>query len=91
MRFPAFLAFSIFFSVAAASAAASGDAPSQTHKDTLVQADGTNVKGQSGNFSEYLKEGEEEKESDSLELMKISDDAKVDIDGQDGAAVRFGY
>lgn len=92
MRFPILLAFSLSLcSILALDALAGGDAPSKTRKDEVLEADGTNVRGQSGDFAEYLNEADEEKESNSVELMRISEDAKVDVDGQDGVGVKFGY
>ena len=92
MRFPVILAFSFsLFANLAPYAAAGGDAPSKPRKDEVLEADGTNVRGQSGDFDEYLNEGKEEKESNSLELMRISEDAKVDVDGESGLGVKFGY
>ena len=54
---------------------------------------GTNLRGQSGDFKDYLNEGDgEAKESNSVELADLGEDAKIAAGGDDSSVgLKVGY
>jgi len=84
-----FFIVSIAFSLTTAAFAGGSDpdmAPVSKHEN------GTNVKGESSDFKQYLNEGKKVKESNSIDLVELGEDAKVAAGGDDTSlGVRMGY
>ncbi len=77
-----------------APAFAGGDSPRAAKtEDPIAAKTGTNVKGESGDFATYLNEDEgEEKESNSVDLVDLGDDAKIAAGGDDSSVgLKMGY
>ena len=72
---------------------AGGDSPSKSRGDELAAKSGTNVRGESGDFESYLNEsGGQEKESNSVDLVDLGEDAKIAAGGDDAeVGLKMGY
>lgn len=78
------LLLSAALSLADASVAVAGAEAEPHPSKGVADKDGPNVKGESNDFKSYLnEEDDEEKESNSLDLVDLGDDAKIAVGGDD--------
>ena len=73
--------------------AGGGEPAAATASSSSHEKGGTNLQGQSGDFQDYLNEGDDGvKESNSIELADLGEDAKLAVGGDDPAVgVKVGY
>ncbi len=91
---PFYLALFLSFYAVPLAASGNDSAPRRSKTDEAVLAKtGTNVKGESGDFESYLNEKSgEEKESNSVDLVDLGDDAKIAAGGDDSSVgLKMGF
>lgn len=85
----------ILFSLVPSSLATETPDSTSAREASFLDEQGTNVRGQSGDFADYLNEAEGSRESGYTELIQLGDDTHIGAGGEEdenpGVGIRLGY